>query len=163
MKNVLLLATTFLLIFSACKREDAEISEASNREREEVIIKEFIAKKGFNMTRDPRGFYYEIIKRNTPFVAVNQGDTVTVHYTGRLLNDMRFDSSLLRNEPFTFVPGYNRVIAGWELGILMMGRNDKMRFVFPSFLGYGNKGSLPQIPANAPLHFEIEVVNIKRK
>lgn len=159
----LLLSLFALTFFAFCKRQDPEIGDAANREREDILMKEFIAKKGFVMTKDINGFYYGIIKQNTPILPVKQGDTVAVHYDGTLLNDKRFDSSILRGEPFTFVPGSNRVITGWELAILKLGVKDKMRFVFPSYLGYGSKGSLPSIPANAPLYFEIEVMSVKRK
>jgi FKBP-type peptidyl-prolyl cis-trans isomerase len=163
MKNLFFLMILSLLAMFACKREDAEVSEAARREREEVIIQEYIAAKGFNMTRDKNGLNYESIVKNTPHLPVKQGDTVDVHYNGYLLNGMRFDSSYLRDTTFQFTPGYNKVIAGWELGILYMGKGDKMRFVIPSHLAYGNQGSLPQIPQNAPLYFEVEVVKIKRK
>lgn len=89
------------------------------------------------------------------------GDTVSVHYTGTLENGTKFDSSLDRNQPFSFTLGANRVIKGWELGVLGMKVGEKRKLTIPSELGYGSTGTPGgPIPPNATLIFEVELMGI---
>ena len=89
------------------------------------------------------------------------GDTVSVHYTGTLENGVKFDSSLDRGEPFSFTLGENRVIQGWEKGVLGMKTGENRKLFIPSDLGYGEQGQGP-IPPNANLIFEIELLGINQ-
>lgn len=90
-----------------------------------------------------------------------EGDSVVVHYTGTLPNGKKFDSSHDRNQPFEFQLGANRVIPGWERGVLGMQAGGKRKLVIPPKLGYGARGSGDVIPPNATLHFTIELLEIK--
>lgn len=90
------------------------------------------------------------------------GQTVTVHYTGWLQsNGQKFDSSVDRGEPFTFTLGVGQVIKGWDEGVASMKVGGKRRLVIPSDLGYGQNGSAPQIPANATLVFDVELLGMQ--
>lgn len=95
--------------------------------------------------------------------AAKKGDTVRVHYTGRLLDGTKFDSSLDRNEPFEFTIGEGAVIKGWDEGVPGMKKGGKRKLVIPSDMAYGKRGSPPKIPPDAPLEFEIELVEIVKK
>lgn len=90
------------------------------------------------------------------------GDRVSVHYVGTLTNGTVFDSSRQRGEPFDFVLGQKRVIAGWEEGVLGMKIGEKRKLVIPPELGYGARGAGGVIPPNATLTFEIELLGIQR-
>lgn len=92
---------------------------------------------------------------------VKSGDTVSVHYTGYLMDGTKFDSSLDRNAPFEFTVGAGQVIAGWEEGLLGMQVGGKRNLLIPPELGYGVQGYPPIIPGNAVLRFEIELLAIK--
>jgi len=89
------------------------------------------------------------------------GQAVTVHYTGRLANGTKFDSSLDRNQPFTFVIGTGQVIKGWDEGVATMKVGGKRLLVIPPQLGYGPRGFSNVIPPNSELHFDVELLNVR--
>ena len=93
-------------------------------------------------------------------VSPKQGDTVTVHYTGRLTDGTQFDSSVDRSEPFAFVLGTGQVIAGWDQGVATMRVGDKVRFTIPPELAYGQEGYPGVIPPKATLVFEVELLSV---
>lgn len=89
-----------------------------------------------------------------------QGDTVSVHYTGWFTDGGKFDSSVDRDEPFTFVLGEGQVIAGWDLGVATMKVGDKVKLTIPPDLAYGRDGYPGAIPPNATLVFEVELLAV---
>ena len=96
-----------------------------------------------------------------------KGLTISVHYTGWLLdatkNDKKgekFDSSLDRREPFTFVLGVGQVIKGWDDGFDGMKIGGSRTILIPSEMGYGSRGAGGAIPPNADLIFEVELLEI---
>lgn len=89
------------------------------------------------------------------------GNTVSVHYKGTLLNGTVFDSSYNRGTPFSFTLGQNRVIQGWEQGVLGMKVGGKRKLVIPPDLAYGAAGVPGAIPPNAALVFEVELLDVK--
>ncbi|KAF8331897.1 uncharacterized protein EI90DRAFT_3055814 [Cantharellus anzutake] len=94
----------------------------------------------------------------------SKGDSITVHYTGTLLEGgKKFDSSLDRGSPLEFPVGTGRVIRGWDEGLLNMCVGEKRTLTIPSKLAYGERGFPPVIPANADLVFTTELIEIKRK
>ena len=93
--------------------------------------------------------------------AAATGDTVHVQYTGTLMDGTKFDSSYDHGgDPFKFTIGKGEVIKGWDQGVVGMKVGGKRRLRIPSDLGYGASGSGPDIPPNAGLVFEIELVSI---
>lgn len=89
------------------------------------------------------------------------GQTAVVHYTGWLIDGTKFDSSLDTGTPFSFPLGEGRVIAGWDQGVLGMKVGEKRKLFIPSDLAYGSSGVGGIIPPNAPLIFEVELLEIK--
>jgi peptidylprolyl isomerase len=89
------------------------------------------------------------------------GQRVTAHYTGWLEDGTKFDSSLDRGQPLTFVLGLGQVIAGWDEGIATMKVGGKRQLVVPAELAYGEKGASGVIPPNATLIFEVELVDVQ--
>lgn len=92
---------------------------------------------------------------------VKAGATVKVHYTGWLTDGKVFDSSRKRDEAIEF--GLNQVIKGWTEGVQGMKVGGTRRLLIPSELGYGKKGAGADIPADATLVFEIELLEVKNK
>lgn len=96
------------------------------------------------------------------------GSDVTVHYTGWLYDERRpdkrgekFDSSVDRGEPFTFLLGAGRVIRGWDDGVAGMHVGGKRVLMIPAHMAYGRKGAGGVIPPNASLVFEVELLAVK--
>jgi FKBP-type peptidyl-prolyl cis-trans isomerase len=107
-----------------------------------------------------QGMKIEILKEGTG-VAAKTGNTVTVNYTGTLTDGTKFDSSLNPGRtPFSFTLGENRVIQGWELGVVGMKVGEKRKLTIPPELGYGAQGTGGIIPSNATLIFEIDMLGI---
>jgi peptidylprolyl isomerase len=84
-----------------------------------------------------------------------------VHYTGRLLDGTKFDSSLDRNEPIEFKLGQGMVIKGWDEGIALLKVGGKALLIIPSNLAYGSRGAGGVIPPFSPLTFEVELVSVQ--
>ncbi|XP_065843538.1 uncharacterized protein [Oscarella lobularis] len=92
------------------------------------------------------------------------GDTISVHYTGKLTNGREFDSSLREGRgPFTFPLGKGQVIKGWDQGLLDMCVGEKRRLTVPPHLAYGSTGHPPVIPPDSILVFETELLAIEKK
>jgi FKBP-type peptidyl-prolyl cis-trans isomerase len=142
-------------------------SSANQKEKDEKIIKEYLDKNKLKATETPEGVYVSVSQEGTgeqPKV----GDTVYVHYTGKLLDGKVFDSSLdstlrpgMKLEPIKFPLGRGFVIKGWDAGIASLKKGSKATLVIPSTLAYGLQGSPPAIPSNAVLTFDVQLVDVK--
>jgi len=112
-------------------------------------------------TFDVQGMKVEVIKEGTGEVA-KAGTKATVHYTGRLEDGTKFDSSVDRGTPFSFNLGAGEVIKGWDLGVEGMKVGEKRRLTIPANLGYGAAGTPGgPIPPNATLVFDVELLSTK--
>ena len=86
---------------------------------------------------------------------------IQVHYTGKLQDGTKFDSSFDRGEPFSFQIGLRQVIEGWEIGLMGMKVGGKRTLVIPPELAYGERGAGDLIPPNATLTFDVEIVDVE--
>ena len=100
--------------------------------------------------------------------AAEKGLSVIVHYTGWIYDKSqgdgrgkKFDSSLDRREPFTFVLGVGQVIKGWDEGVKDMKVGGKRVIIIPSDMAYGARGAGDVIPPNTDLIFEVELLGLQ--
>ena len=133
--KIILLALAFL--FTACQQDNRIITES--------------------------GLQYKITEKGNG-EQPQFGDKVTVHYTGFLTDSAKtkFDSSLDRDQPFTFKLGKGQVIKGWDEGIALLSVGDKATFTIPSNLAYGERGAGGVIPPNSDLIFEVELISFEK-
>ncbi len=107
----------------------------------------------------PSGLKYQDLVVGTGAIP-QSGQSVVVHYTGRLTDGTKFDSSLDRNQPFSFRLGAGQVIKGWDEGLSTMRVGGKRQLTIPPDLGYGARGAGGVIPPNATLVFDVELLRI---
>jgi peptidylprolyl isomerase len=139
-----LLAAALPFLISACA--DPQDGKAAQTEAREIVT--------------PTGLKYLDLKVGEGPEAT-AGKNVKVHYIGRLENGTKFDSSLDRQEPFTFRLGAGEVIEGWDQGVAGMKVGGKRKLIIPSDLGYGEQGAGEAIPPGATLIFEVELLGIE--
>ncbi len=109
--------------------------------------------------KTPSGLEYIEIKRGKG-PQPKAGQTVKVHYTGKLQNGKIFDSSVDRGDPLEFTLGMKQVIQGWDEGIALMNVGGKGQLIIPAHLAYGERGAGGIIPPNATLIFDVELLAV---
>ncbi len=124
-------------------------------EAEQKLIKE----QWPNAVTTPSGLKYVVVAEGQG-ESPKSGAAVTVHYTGKLLNGKKFDSSVDRGQPIDFPVGRGQVIKGWDEALLAMKKGEKRVLIIPPQLGYGPSGRGP-IPPNAYMVFDVELVNFQ--
>ena len=144
---------------AALKAEELKL-EKENAMKEDEVIAKYIAEKQMTPSKSSSGLMY-IISEPGAGEQAQAGKTVKVHYTGRLLDGTKFDSSLDRNEPIEFKLGQGMVIKGWDEGIALLKVGGKALLIIPSDLAYGSRGAGGVIPPFSPLTFEVELVSVQ--
>jgi len=107
------------------------------------------------------GFAYYILKEDTTGKIVASWDYVVMHYTGYLTNGHIFFSTKKRNITYTtFFANDEYLPSGLKEGLVLMKEGEKFRFIIPPNLAYGEHGIYPNIPPNATLIYDVEVLEI---
>jgi FKBP-type peptidyl-prolyl cis-trans isomerase len=108
------------------------------------------------------GVKYETLKEGTG-PELKPGQKAAIHYVGKLENGKEFDStrSKAAPKPFEVSIGVTPLIKGWDEGIPGMKVGEVRKLTIPSEMGYGKKGYGSDIPADATLIFEVELVEVK--
>jgi len=137
--------------------------EAGKKAAFEAVLAEgqkFLAenknKEGVKET--PSGLQYLVVKEGDGEMPTS-ASTVSVHYTGTLLNGTVFDSSVQRGQPATFP--VNGVIAGWTEALQMMKVGSSWKLFIPYNLAYGDQGAGGAIGPYSTLIFDVELLEIK--
>jgi FKBP-type peptidyl-prolyl cis-trans isomerase len=133
---------------------------AEQLKKDDVVLQDYIKKNNLTVKKTPSGMYYQVLK---PGVGSNakSGQKVSVNYTGSLLSGKVFDSSDKAGKPFEFPLGQGQVIPGWDEGIALLNKGSRAILLIPSTLAYGQRGAGADIPADSPLRFEVELVDVK--
>jgi FKBP-type peptidyl-prolyl cis-trans isomerase len=118
-----------------------------------------IAKTYGNARKSASGLQWVVRAPGTGDTTPGVGQEVICNYDGRLLDGTPFDSSYRRGAPFTFRLSTGAVIKGWDEAFLTMRKGEKRTLIIPHWLGYGVKGSPPNIPGKATLVFEVELID----
>lgn len=143
---------------------DAAINAKKQSDADEVLLKDYFAKNKLNPTKTASGLYYTISKEGSG-ETITPGKTVSMLYTGKLLDGKVFDSNVdpqfNHTEPFTIQAGAHAVIPGFDEAILLAKKGMKMTAYIPSVLGYGAQSPAPSIPANAVMVFDVEVTEVQ--
>lgn len=143
---------------SVRERKQAEAKEKAAAELAKG--QEFLAEKEKEdgIIKTESGLLYKVEKLGTGKKPVAT-DRVSVLYTGKLIDGTVFDSTAKRNnEPTTF--GVGQVIKGWGEVLQLIPVGSKVTAYIPSELGYGERGAGQDIPGNAVLIFDIELLDI---
>ena len=159
----LLLGAAGQLLVACGQGDKASATHVDYAKADEALIQKYLAdNKLTTAQRQPSGLYYVPLAPNPAGTPAAAGKTVSVLYTGELLDGTVFDASAKHgNEPFSFVLGEGKVIPGWDQGIALMHKGEKGVLLLPSALGYGPDGAGSDIPPNAVLRFEVELLDVQ--
>ncbi|MGE0587137.1 MAG: FKBP-type peptidyl-prolyl cis-trans isomerase [Cyclobacteriaceae bacterium] len=122
-----------------------------------AFLEENKNKEGIKTTAS--GLQYRVISSGAGKMPTAE-QSVTVHYTGKLIDGTVFDSSVERGEPATF--GVSQVIDGWTEALQLMKEGDKWELFIPSDLAYGERGAGGRIPPYSTLIFEVELIKVNQ-
>ena len=147
----------FFLSVSLLLAVPVSLLSAADRKEGKMEKHELGAEK---VEKTPSGLQYVDLLKGEG-LSPQKGRTVVVHYTGRLKDGKKFDSSVDRGEPFEFQIGVGQVIQGWDEGVMTMKVGGKRKLIIPPALGYGKSGAGNVIPPDATLIFEVELLKVK--
>ena len=157
---IIMLFSFFFAGESLSADEKPPLNNAASGKQEKLIKDKeaaLIKKKYANAIKTSSGLMYTVLKEGKgPMPA--RGALVEAHYTGRLVDGTKFDSSVDRGHLFHFVVGKGNVIKGWDEAFLSMKKGEKRILIIPPDLAYGERGA-GSIPPNATLIFEVELLD----
>lgn len=137
--------------------ENAAKQAMERRKAEIEKVEKEIANRWPNTVKTNSGLQYVVLKKGDGKKCPKYGQTVTVHYTGTLLDGRMFDSSVHRGQPASFKIG--QVIEGWNEALQTMSKGEKRTLIIPPELGYGVHGYPGIIPPDSYLIFDVELLD----
>ncbi|HEX8426722.1 FKBP-type peptidyl-prolyl cis-trans isomerase [Hymenobacter sp.] len=144
----------------AQKKAAADAARLS--QKEDLQIQAYLKKNNLEGLKTTGGTYYVVTKPGTGPKPLS-GQTISVLYKGMLLDGKVFDSSEKQGgRPISFALGTGQVIPGWDQGLAALTQGTQAILLIPSSLAYGPRGAGADIPANAILRFEVELVEVKK-
>lgn len=143
------------------QQEDMLAQQDEQMEIDSAKIEQYLEENNIDAQTTDSGLRY-VIEQEGSGVQPSPGDSVYVHYTGKLLDGTQFDSSHERGEPLAFPIGQNWVIRGWDEGIALLNEGGKATLYIPSPLAYGPQARGDVIKENSILVFDVELVDVKQ-
>jgi len=137
------------LLFASCQTYSEQQIESFDKE-----IQKYIKKKKLDLDASPSGLYFKVTKEGEGKF-INYTDSVTITYTGKLLNGRIFDYT---KTPRKFA--VRELLIGWKEALLSCKKNSEVIMIIPPQLGYGDH-KLDDIPQNSVLYFEMKVLDVK--
>ncbi len=148
----------FRVLDSLTRSREQAIRRKKQLRFEDSVIVSFMRQHDMRSPfRTPSGVIIQWHARGRGIVP-DAGDFISLHYRGKLLNGEVFDDSYLREEPFRYVVGEQRLIPGWEEAISYLAEGDSATVFIPSPLAYGENGSGWTIPPDAVLVFDMKIL-----
>jgi len=161
MKKLFIFLSILSIIFSGCaKDESVPFDAAAQAATDDALIQTYIKANNITAVKDPSGLYYQILTPGTGAYPTATS-TISVNYSGKLLNGTTFDSGTLNNQPLSPTANSNGLIPGWIVGIPKINTGGRILLLVPSGLGYGNSSPGAGIPANAVLVFTIDLIGFR--
>jgi FKBP-type peptidyl-prolyl cis-trans isomerase len=157
-KKLLMLSLAALLLFAACGGGDEGNDAGGGSDEDATAASE--EECPTEPTETDSGLIIKEIECGDGEEA-EDGDTLEVHYEGRLEDGTKFDASRDHGSTFEFQVGAGQVIQGWDEGLIGMKIGGTRELTIPPDLGYGAAGAPPAIPPDSTLIFEVELVDIK--
>jgi FKBP-type peptidyl-prolyl cis-trans isomerase FkpA len=158
----LFLALIFLVFVASCNKDEVQLSDAEQLEKDIAIIDQWLVDNNITALTDPSGLRYVVTTAGTgakPALTNN----VVVKYSGKFLTpgitpakSVEFDGT---TTPVTFK--LSSLIAGWQIGFQLLPKGSKATLYIPSGLAYGKNGAGSSIPPNANLFFDVELIDVK--
>ena len=145
------------------KKQANEKSE-KQKKKDNADLEAYFTKNKIKALKTPSGLCYTISKEGTGELP-KRGQSISVNYTGKLMNGKAFDSNIdpefkHPGEPLIVELGMGKVIRGWDEGLALLKKGAKATFYIPSGLAYGSQDRSPTIPANSILIFDVEILDI---
>ena len=151
-RNVLLAFILAPLLFTACGKTSEPCVPATVASEKAAMVA-YCTANNITYTEHASGILYEVMSpglTTQPTIA----NTVSVVYTGKLLNGNQFDASA---NPVRLA--LNGVIKGWQIGIPLIKKGGRIKMLIPSSLAYGCTGQ-GSIAPNSPLYFEVTLTDV---
>jgi FKBP-type peptidyl-prolyl cis-trans isomerase FkpA len=141
----------FLIIFlfvSCSTYSEQEIQDFDSE------ISSYIKRNKLKFIKSSSGLYYHL-KKNGEGKFIQYTDSVSITYTGFLLNGKRID---FQKNPVKFA--VRDLIAGWKEVLLLCQKGSEIKMILPPTIAYGNN-ILDDIPQNSILKFDMKVWDVK--
>lgn len=144
-------------------RLDVEVVDFNYAATDDALIQKYIAANNITgAQKQASGLYYVPVVANATGTQATAGKSVSVLYTGKLLDGSTFDASSQHgNTPLSFTLGAKQVIPGWDEGIALMRKGEKATLLIPSAQAYGPSSPSTSIPANSVLRFDVELTDVQ--